>query len=51
MTGDKGTPSGNMGLLAAAMRKAFGETVETDPEPARENSEGEESHPDHRISD
>ena len=46
MTGDKEKLSDGVDLLAQAMRKVFGETVETDPEPAREDVEDGEARPE-----
>ena len=46
LTDDKGTPNGNMDLLAKAMRRVHREEVERDPEPAREDVEGEQVHPE-----
>ena len=51
MTGDKEKLSDGADLLAQAMRKVFGETVETDPEPAHEDVKGEDAPPDGQFSD
>lgn len=49
MTKDK--LDGSVDLLAAAMRKAFRVTVESDPEPVHEDMDAEETRPNYQISD
>ena len=46
MSGDQSKTNGNMDLLARAMRRVHREAVERDPEPAREDVEGEQVHPE-----
>lgn len=46
MTGDKEKLNDGVDLLAAAMRRVHREAVERDPEPAREDVEGEQVHPE-----
>ena len=46
MTSDKGKLNDGVDLLAQAMQRAFREEVERDPEPARENVEDEQVHPE-----